>query len=69
MTIIRRLLSLGDRPATPVVAHDVSKTEKPDQLSVDVARASQQNNQAAQRVRETLSQMLAAADAVGQAKR
>ena len=57
MSIVRKLLGL--KPARPEPAK-VENVEGPrhDQLSVDVAIASQVNNQTAARVRETLAQFL-----------
>lgn len=65
MTIIRKLLGFERRVSNvPVVVE-----QRRDQLSVDVALAAQQNNQAAIRVRETLSQLLASTDQTGRLKR
>lgn len=57
MSIVRKLLGLKPiRPEAPKTAK--VETEHQDQLSVDVAIASQVNSQAAERVRETLAQFL-----------
>lgn len=67
MTIFRILLGLS--PERRVVDVPVAvEQRKPDQLSVDVAIASQQNSQAALRVRETLAQMLETNDRFSKAK-
>lgn len=62
MTVIRRLLGLTAKPEARNFATSPEVSKKPDQLSVDVAIASQQNDAAALRVRETLAQLLESAD-------
>jgi len=70
MTILRKLLGFGERRAVDIpVENDQRQPVKPDQLSVDVAIASQQNSIATLRVRETLADMLKANDEKGRVTR
>lgn len=54
MVSIRKLVGLSPKNPQP----DVSKTATPDQTELDMRIAAQKNDQAAQRVRETLAELL-----------
>lgn len=63
MNVLHKLLGTK-RTAKNGIGQTAHGEAKPDQLSVDLVISSQQNNQAALRVRHTLAQLLERNDAV-----